>query len=149
MRKQSVAHQTYPAKVENFEEDTRELMEKIFSRNNMQEAYQQVVKNDGAPGIDGLTIDKLKAHCQQHWPRIREELLSGKYQPQAVKQVAIPKPNGGMRVLGIPTVIDRLIQQAIHQILQPILDPKFSTQSYGFRPNRNAQMAVAKAREYI
>lgn len=148
-REQPIAHQTYPAGTEHFEEDTRELMEKIFSRMNMQEAYQRVVKNKGAPGIDGITIDELKTHCQVHWPRIREELLSGKYQPQPVRQVEIPKPNGGTRILGIPTVMDRLIQQAIHQVLQPIYDPGFSNKSYGFRPNRSAQMAVAKARETI
>jgi len=149
MRKQPIAHQTYPADMEHFEEDTRELMEPIFSKENMQEAYRRVVKNDGAPGVDGISANELKEYCQQHWPRIREELLSGKYQPQAVRQVEIPKPNGGTRILGIPTVIDRLIQQAIHQILQPIFDPKFSTQSYGFRPNRNAQMAVVEARKLI
>jgi len=149
MRHQPVAHQTYPAGVGHFEEDTRELMEKIFSRTNMQEAYRRVVKNDGAPGVDGVSVDELKAHCQQHWSRIRVELLSGKYEPQAVRQVEIPKPAGGTRMLGIPTVIDRLIQQAIHQVLQPIYDPKFSNQSYGFRPNRSAQMAVAESRKLI
>ncbi len=149
MREQPVAHQTYPAGAEYFEADTRELMEKIFSKANMQEAYRRVVQNGGAPGIDGITVDELKAQCQQHWPSIREALLSGRYQPQAVRQVEIPKPNGGTRILGIPTVMDRLIQQAIHQVLQPIYDPSFSKQSYGFRPNRNAQMAVTEAREII
>jgi RNA-directed DNA polymerase len=149
MRVKPVAHQTCPAKVEQFEEDTRELLEKILSKENMHEAYRRVVKNGGAPGIDGITVDKLKEHCHQHWLRIREELLGGRYKPQAVRQVEIPKPNGGTRMLGIPTVMDRLIQQAIHQVLQPIFDPKFSNQSFGFRPNRSAQMAVVRARELI
>ena len=149
MRKQSIAHQTYPASVEHFEEDTRELLEKILSKENMQEAYRRVVKNGGAPGIDKITVDELKSHCQQHWSRIREELFSGTYQPQAVRQVEIPKANGGTRMLGIPTVMDRLIQQAIHQVLQSIFDPKFSNQSYGFRSNRSAQMAVDEARKII
>jgi len=147
MREQPIAYQACPASVEYFEEDTKELLSKILSKENMQAAYRRVVKNGGASGIDGITVDELKMQCQQHWPRIREALLAGKYQPQAVRQVEIPKPNGGTRILGIPTVMDRLIQQAIHQVLQPIYDPKFSEQSYGFRPNRNAQMAVAKSRE--
>lgn len=146
MREAPIAHQTGPADVEHFEEDTRELLEKIVSKTNMQEAYRRVVKNGGAPGIDGISVNQLKEHCQQHWPRTREELLSGRYKPQAVRQVEIPKANGGIRMLGIPTVMDRLIQQAIHQVLQPIYDPLFSNQSYGFRPNRNAQMAVVEAR---
>jgi RNA-directed DNA polymerase len=149
MRERPVAHQTCPASVGHFEEDTQELLEKIFSKENMQEAYRRVVKNGGVPGIDGIAVDELKAHCQKHWPRIREELLGGKYQPQAVRQVEIPKPSGGTRMLGIPTVMDRLIQQAIHQVLQPIFDSQFSHQSYGFRPNRNAQMAVVEARKLI
>lgn len=149
MRVKPVARQTCPAKVESFEEDTGELLEKILSKENMHEAYRRVVKNGGAAGIDGVTVDKLKEYCQQHWLRVREELLEEKYKPQAVRQVEIPKPNGGTRMLGIPTVMDRLIQQAIHQVLQPIFDPKFSNQSYGFRPNRSAQMAVSRARELI
>lgn len=149
MREQPKAHQTYPAGAEYFEEDTRELLEKIFSKSNMQEAYRRIVKNGGAPGIDGVTVDELKAYCQEHWAGIREQLMSGKYQPQAVRQVEIPKPSGGTRMLGIPTVMDRLIQQAIHQVLQPIYDPSFSNRSYGFRPNRNAQMAVTEARKMI
>lgn len=149
MREQPIAHQACPASVEDFEEDTGELLERILSKENMQEAYRRVVKNGGAPGIDGMLVDELKVHCQQHWPHIREKLLNGKYQPQAVRQVEIPKPNGGTRVLGIPTVMDRLIQQAIHQVLQSIYDPQFSNRSYGFRPNRNAQMAVVEARNLI
>ena len=125
------------------------LLDRILSKENMQEAYHRVVKNGGAPGIDGISVSDLKMHCQQHWPRIREALLSGKYQPQAVRQVEIPKLNGGTRTLGIPTGMDRLIQQAIHQVLQPVYDPEFSNQSYGFRPNRSAQMAVAEARKII
>jgi RNA-directed DNA polymerase len=149
MSVQSLAHQTDPASTEYAEEDTWELMEKTLSRTNMQEAYDRVVKNGGAPGVDGMTVEQLKSHCQEHWPRIREELMSGRYKPQAIRAVEIPKANGGTRMLGIPTVMDRLIQQAIHQVLQPIYDPGFSSRSYGFRPKKNAQMAVVKAREIM
>ena len=87
-----------------------------------------------SPGIDGMTVEALSAHLRVHWPRLREELLAGRYQPQPVKRVAIPKPGGGERELGIPTVLDRFIQQALLQVLQPLFDPTFSDASYGFRP---------------
>ena len=125
------------------------LMEAILERGNMFAAYRKVVRNKGAPGIDKMTGMDLKAHLQSNWARIREELLEGKYKPQPVRQVEIPKPDGGMRKLGIPTVMDRLIQQATHQILNKIFDPQFSDSSYGFRPNRSAHQAVLKAKEYI
>ena len=114
----------------------------------MLRAYQQVVGNKGAAGVDEMTVEELKPHLQKHWARIKEELLSGRYQPQAVRCVEIPKPMGGMRQLGIPTVLDRLIQQALHQVLSPYFEENFSPSSYGFRPRRNAQQAIAKAREY-
>jgi len=149
VRTSSQAYQTYSADVEYTEEDTSDLLSQIVSRSNMQQAYRQVVQNKGAAGIDGTTVNELQDHCKVHWPRIREQLLSGTYQPQAVRQVEIAKPNGGKRTLGIPTVMDRLIQQAIHQVLQPIYDRRFSESSYGFRPGRNEHQAVTKAREHI
>lgn len=121
----------------------------MLGRANMEAAYRKVVSNKGAPGVDGMTTEDLKAYLQTDWIRIKEELLTGRYKPKPVKQVEIPKPDGGVRKLGIPTVIDRLIQQAIHQILNPIFDPNFSESSYGFRPDRGAHQAILKAREYI
>lgn len=149
VRTSSQAYQTNSADVEDTEEDTSDLMSQIVSRSNMQLAYRRVVQNKGAAGVDGMTVNELKVYCQAHWPRIREALLSGKYQPQPIRSVEIPKPTGGKRMLGIPTVMDRLIQQAIHQILQPIYDQTFSSSSYGFRPGRNAHQAVTKAREHV
>jgi len=104
----------------------------------------------GAPGVDGMTVDELMPWCRAHWARIREELLSGTYRPVPARKVEIPKPGGkGMRMLGIPTVLDRMIQQALLQVLTPIFDPPFSQDSYGFRPGRSAQDGVARAREHI
>ena len=111
-------------------------------------ALQRVKENRGAPGVDGVTVDQLEQYCRDHWPRIREELLAGTYKPQPVRRVEIPKPDGGVRNLGIPNVIDRLIQQALHQVLTPIFEPTFSEYSYGFRPNRSAHDAVRQARRY-
>jgi RNA-directed DNA polymerase len=125
------------------------LMERIVSRENMMTAYQRVMANKGAPGIDRMTVEQLKPHLVEHWPRIKEELLTGQYQPAPVRGVEIPKPGGkGMRLLGIPTVLDRLIQQAIHQVLMPIFDPGFSDSSHGFRPGRSAHDAVRAAQSY-
>lgn len=112
------------------------------------------MRNKGAGGIDKMTVAQLKPHLQQHWPRIRQALLDGSYMPQAVRAVDIPKPGsgkgpGGVRTLGIPTVVDRLIQQALLQVLQPIFEPTFSDSSHGFRPGRSAQQAVRKASQYI
>jgi RNA-directed DNA polymerase len=110
-------------------------METIVSRENMMAALSRVVANKGAPGIDAMTVEQLKPYLSEHWPRIRQELLADRYRPAPVRGVEIPKPGGkGMRQLGIPTVLDRLIQQAMHQVLMPIFDPDFSTSSYGFRP---------------
>ena len=125
------------------------LMEAAVERSNMLCAYERVVKNAGAPGVDGLPVNEFKPWLQAHWPKIRQALLAGEYMPAAVRKVEIPKPQGGVRTLGIPTVLDRLIQQALHQVLQPLLEPEFSEGSYGFRPGRNAQQAVKAARRYV
>jgi len=125
------------------------LMEKIVSRGNMMAAYSRVMRNKGAPGVDSMPVTALKDYLQEEWPRIREELLAGKYSPQPVRKVEIPKPGGGTRMLGIPTVRDRLIQQAVHQILSPLFDPGFSENSYGFRPGRSAHQAIKAARKHV
>jgi len=125
------------------------LMEAIVSKANMGAAYRRVKKNGGAAGVDGMTTEALAEHLRQHWPVIREKLLAGTYIPQAVRRVEIPKPNGGVRVLGIPTVMDRLIQQAMNQVLQPVFEPGFSDASFGFRPQRSAQQAIERAHAYV
>ena len=125
------------------------LIEEIVHRENMKTAYSRVLRNRGAPGVDGMTVDELMPFCREHWDRIREELLNGTYVPKPVRRVEIPKPGGkGTRMLGIPTVLDRMIQQAILQVLTPIFDPTFSDASYGFRPGRSAHDAVRRARSY-
>jgi len=128
---------------------TTSLMDAVVARGNLMLAYQRVVENKGAAGVDALTVTELKDHLKQHWPTIRTRLLAGEYQPQPVRRVDIPKPQGGVRTLGIPTVVDRLIQQALHQVLQPIFEPSFSEASYGFRPGRNAHQALRQARQYV
>lgn len=128
---------------------TTGLMEAVVERGNLRLAYQRVVENQGAAGVDALTVTELKDHLKRHWPTIRARLLAGTYQPQPVRRVDIPKPQGGVRTLGIPTVVDRLIQQALHQVLQPIFEPSFSAGSYGFRPGRNAHQALRQARQYV
>jgi RNA-directed DNA polymerase len=124
-------------------------MEAVCERENLRAALQQVRANKGSPGIDGMTVDQLPEYLKRHWPAIREQLLSGTYQPQPVKRVEIPKPDGGVRKLGIPTVLDRFVQQAVQQVLQRQWDPAFSKHSYGFRPGRSAHQAVAQAQQYI
>lgn len=124
-------------------------MEQVVDRANLQRAYQRVKRNKGAPGIDGLAVTELGDLVRQHWPTIRAKLLDGSYQPLPVRRVTIPKPNGGERQLGIPTVLDRLIQQAMHQVLSPLFEPTFSDHSYGFRPGRSAHQAVEAARSYV
>lgn len=118
-------------------------MEEVCERENLRAALKQVRANQGSPGIDGMTVGQLPEHLKQHWPAIREQLLSGTYEPQPVKRVEIPKPDGGVRKLGIPTVLDRFIQQAVMQVLQKQWDPTFSGHSCGFRPGRSAHQAVA------
>jgi group II intron reverse transcriptase/maturase len=125
------------------------FLEAALERSNMMRAYQRVVENKGAPGVDGLTVLELKPWLVAHWPKIKQSLLGGEYMPQAVRKVEIPKPQGGVRILGIACALDRLIQQALHQILQPLFDPGFSESSYGFRPGRNAHQAVNAARGYV
>jgi RNA-directed DNA polymerase len=125
-------------------------MEEVLRRENLIRAHARVVRNGGAAGVDGMTVDMLMPYCQQHWARIRTELLQATYVPQPVRRVEIPKPGrGGTRALGIPTVLDRLIQQALLQVLQAIFDPQFSDASFGFRPGRSAHDAVRRAREHI
>ena len=124
------------------------LLTQALSRENLAAAWKRVKANKGSAGVDGLTIDETSEFLRTHWPRRRAELLSGTYRPQAVRRVEIPKPTGGMRELGIPTVLDRLIQQALLQVLQPMIDPIFSEFSYGFRPGRSAHDAVLQAQRY-
>ena len=124
-------------------------MEAVVERGNMLAALKRVKANKGAAGVDGMTVDALPAYLRENWSRIKEELLAGRYMPSPVRLVEIPKPGGGLRPLGIPTVLDRLLQQALHQVLQPLFDPNFSESSYGFRPGRSAWQAVAQAREYV
>jgi RNA-directed DNA polymerase len=128
---------------------TMHLMEKVCERENLVRAWQRVRGNKGAPGVDGMTIDDAKSYLREHWPDIRSQLLAGAYRPQPVKRVEIPKPDGGVRKLGVPCVVDRLIQQALLQVLQKRWDPTFSEHSYGFRPGRSAHQAVAQAQRYV
>ena len=125
------------------------MMERIVARDNLKKALAQVRRNKGAPGVDGMTVDDLAAHLKDHWPEIRAQLLDGTYQPQPVRRVEIPKASGGTRGLGIPSVLDRFIQQAVLQVLQEDWDPTFSPSSYGFRPGRSAHQAVAAAQQMI
>ena len=124
-----------------------QLMEEVCGQENCRQALARVKANKGSPGVDGITVHELPEYLQQHWPSIREQLLSGTYRPQPVKRVEIPKPDGGVRKLGIPTVLDRFIQQAVMQVLQRKWDGTFSEHSYGFRPGRSASQAVAKAQQ--
>jgi RNA-directed DNA polymerase len=128
---------------------TEHLMEAICAPSNIEAALRAVVRNKGAPGIDGITVKQLPGVLKARWPEIERQLLQGRYQPQPVRRVQIPKPAGGTRDLGIPTVIDRVIQQAMLQRLQPLWDPTFSEHSYGFRPGRSAHQAVAQAQAYV
>jgi len=128
---------------------SEQLMEEVIERGNLREALRRVKANQGSPGVDGMRVDELAGYLKEHWPAIREHLLSGTYKPQPVKRVEIAKPGGGMRKLGIPTVLDRFIQQAAMQVLQRRWDPMFSQHSYGFRPKRSAHQAVAQAQQYI
>src|SRR5437899_5288187 len=126
-----------------------QVMEEVCDRANLVRAWKRVRRNKGSPGVDGMTIDDAKDYLREHWPSIRSQLLDGTYQPQPVKRVELPKPDGGIRKLGVPCVVDRLIQQALLQVLQGRWDPTFSEYSYGFRPGRSAHQAVAQAQQYI
>jgi RNA-directed DNA polymerase len=143
---------TEPSGVRNGTESpasTNRLMEEVCERDNLKEALRRVKGNQGSAGIDRMTVGQLSAYLKQHWPAIREQLLSGTYEPKPVRRVEIPKPDGGVRKLGIPTVLDRFIQQAVMQVLQKQWDRTFSDHSYGFRPGRSAHQAVAQAQQYI
>ena len=131
----------------NAEPDT--LMARVLAPANLKRAYQHVVSNKGAPGVDGMTVDQLAGYVKQYWPILKVRLLAGEYHPQGVRAVEIPKPKGGTRQLGIPSVVDRLIQQAVLQQLTPIFDPLFSDYSYGFRPGRSAHQAIKTARAHV
>src|SRR5260370_19254250 len=126
-----------------------QLMEEVCARGNLERAWKRVRSNKGGPGVDGMTIDDAKGYLREHWPNIRAQTLEGTYQPQPVKRVEIPKPDGGVRKLGVPCVVDRLIQQATLQVLQERWDPTFSEHSYAFRPGRSPHQAVAQAQRYI
>jgi group II intron reverse transcriptase/maturase len=125
------------------------LMEQVIARENAIGALKRVRRNKGSPGMDGMTVDERTPYLREHWPSLREQLLAGTYQPSAVKRQLIPKSDGGTRALGIPTVLDRFVQQLFLQVLQPIFDPTFSEHSHGFRPGRRAHDAVCKAQSYI
>jgi RNA-directed DNA polymerase len=125
------------------------LMEIILERENMRRALQKVRSNKGAPGVDGMTVDQLPSYLRRHWKEIKTALFAGTYEPLPVRRKEIPKPKGGVRLLGIPTTLDRLIQQAIAQVLQMIWDPTFSEFSYGFRPGRSAHGAIDQAKQYV
>ena len=131
----------------NAEPDT--LMTRVLAPANLKRAYQRVVSNKGAPGADGMTVAELADYVKQYWPTLKARLLAGEYHPQGVRAVEIPKPKGGTRQLGIPSVVDRLIQQALLQQLTPIFDPLFSDYSYGFRPGRSAHQAIETARAHV
>lgn len=146
----TATRQALAARQDQARDGAQLLMEEVLRRDNVHKAYLRVVKNGGAPGVDGMTVDDLMAYCRDHWTQIREELLNRTYVPKPVRKVEIPKPGGkGTRMLGIPTVLDRMIQQALLQVLQPIFDPTFSDSSFGFRPERSAHGAVQRAREYV
>ena len=125
------------------------LLERILHRENLNAAYKRVKQNGGAAGIDGMTVEEMLPYLREHGVELIASIRGGWYKPKAVRRVEIPKPDGGVRLLGVPTVIDRMIQQAIMQVLQPIFEPIFSDNSYGFRPGRNAQQAIIKAKTYF
>lgn len=138
------------ARTNNSYPQTTQMMEAVVERENMIAALRRVEANKGSAGIDEMTVESLRPHLQEHWPRIKEQLLAGRYVPSPVRRFNIPKPDGkGMRQLGIPTVIDRLIQQALHQVMLPVFDCNFSKSSYGFRPGRSAHQAVLAARACV
>ena len=143
------ARQALAARGEEPESEALLLIEEVLRRENVKRAYRRVVRNGGAPGVDGVKVEQLLEYSREHWPRIREEIRSGRYQPQPVRKVEIAKPGGGTRTLGIPTVMDRMIQQALLQVLTAIFEPLFSDDSLGFRPGRSAQDAVGRAKEHI
>ena len=144
------AHSSSPAQLAPSSREVQsDLLEQMLQRDNLLQAFKRVKQNKGAPGVDGVTVEQLQEHMWQHWDMVLNQLLTGTYQPKPVKRVEIPKPGGGVRLLGIPTVMDRFIQQALLQVMTPIFDPGFSENSFGFRPGRRAHDAVIKAQSYI
>jgi len=131
------------------ETTTTDLLDAVLASDNLRRAWARVKANRGAPGIDGVTITDFSAWSRAHWPALRQQIESGRYQPQPVRRVEIPKPGGGKRLLGIPTVMDRVIQQAIAQVLTPLFDPGFSASSFGFRPGRNAHQAIRQVQGFV
>ena len=130
------------------QDNASDLMEKILERGNLNKAYQRVKSNNGAPGIDGMTVEEALPWLMEHKEELLESIRGGWFKPNPVRRKEIPKPDGGVRKLGIPTVIDRIVQQAIAQVLVPLYEPKFIDGSYGYRPNKSAQMAIQKVKEY-
>ena len=126
-----------------------QLMEHVMLRHNMIWAYERVKSNAGAPGVDGITVEELRPYLKDHWVGIKDDLLGDRYRPQPVRRVEIPKAGGGVRLLGIPTVLDRLVQQALLQVLTPMIDPEFADERYGFRPGRSAHDALRAARSHM
>ncbi len=124
------------------------LLERVLHRDNLNAAYKRVKQNGGAAGVDGMSVEEMVPYLKEHRDELIASIREGRYKPKPVRRVEIPKPDGGVRLLGVPTVIDRMIQQAITQILQPIFEPTFSSSSYGFRPGRNAHQAIKKAKMY-
>ena len=146
---QPVGVETIPASLSWTKAESASFMERVVDPENMERAYRKVVANKGAPGVDGMTVHQLANHLKQHWPTLRERLLADAYHPSPVRAATIPKPKGGVRQLGIPTVTDRLIQQALSQVLMPVFDPTFSASSYGYRPKRSAKQAVSAMKAYV
>lgn len=146
---QPVSVETTPASLSWTKAESTSLMERVVDPDNMQRAYRRVVTNKGAPGVDGMTVHQLADHLKQYWPTLRERLLADEYHPGPVRAATIPKPKGGVRQLGIPTVTDRLIQQALSQVLTPLFDPGFSASSYGYRPKRSAKQAVLAMKAHV
>jgi len=134
---------------ENAGDETAKLMEEVLRRENLIEAHKRVKRNKGAPGVDGMTVDELMPYCREHWEEIRGQLLEETYMPRPIRAQEIPKPQGGTRMLGIPVVLDRLIMQAILQVLTPLYDPTFSESSHGFRPGRSTHDAIRKSQEFV
>jgi RNA-directed DNA polymerase len=146
---QPVGVETIPASLSWTKAESASLMERVVDPENMERAYRKVAANKGAPGVDGMTVHQLADHLKQHWPTLRERLLADAYHPSPVRAATIPKPKGGVRQLGIPTVTDRLIQQALSQVLMPVFDPGFSASSYGYRPKHSAKQAVSAMKAHV
>ena len=149
LRDTQASGSNFPGNKESTESRKPDLIETMLERGNMLMALLAVERNQGAAGIDGMEVSQLRRHLHSHWAEIKEQLLQGTYQPRPVRRVDIPKPAGGTRMLGIPTVLDRLIQQALHQILSPLWEPGFSAHSYGFRPGRSAAGAIKAAQSHV